>query len=75
MLYLVSPGGTSVVDTGGKNFIFWFSRTQENAFLDAFSKGFDFVAQRFSVQQKSGGAMAHPAPLVVWALIETSHVH
>ena len=36
MLYLVSPGGTSMVGTGGEIFVSWFSRRQENAFPDAF---------------------------------------
>ena len=44
MLYIVSPGGTSKVDAGGENFVFGFSRTRENAFLDGFSKNFVFFA-------------------------------
>ena len=36
-----------VTDVGGKNFVFWFSRTQENASLDALSKDVDFVPQMF----------------------------
>ena len=32
-----------MVDAGGENFAFRFSRTQENAFLGAFSKSFAFV--------------------------------
>ena len=45
MLYFVSPGGASMVDAGGKNFVYWSSRTQENANLDAFSPNFVFVPQ------------------------------
>ena len=48
-----------------ENFVFWFSRTQENATLDAFSKNFVFAPQMFFIQQKSGGDMTHP---VAWAL-------
>ena len=51
-----------MVDVGGENFVFWFSRTQENAFLDTFSKNFVSGPQMFFAQQKNGGAMAHPAP-------------
>ena len=51
-----------MVDAGGNNFVFWFSRTRENAFLDAFSKNFVFLPQMLFVQQKSGGSKAHPAP-------------
>ena len=36
MLYLVSLGGASMVGAGGEIFVLWFSRTQENAFPDAF---------------------------------------
>ena len=36
MLYLLSPGGVSLVDAGGGNYRIWFSRTQEIAFLDKF---------------------------------------
>ena len=50
-----------MVDVRGENFVFWFSRTQENAFLDAFLRNYVFVPQMFFVQQKSEGAMAHPA--------------
>ena len=35
VLYLVFPGGASVVGAGGEIFVFWFSRTQEKAFPDA----------------------------------------
>ena len=59
-LYFVSPGGASMVDAGRENVVFWFSRTQEHAFLDAFSKNFTFLPEIFFVQQKSEGAMAHP---------------
>ena len=34
VLYLVSPGGTSMMGAGGEIVVFWFSRTQENAFPD-----------------------------------------
>ena len=48
MLLFVSPGGASIMDAGGENYVFWFSRTEEkDAFLDAFSKNFDFVPQMF----------------------------
>ena len=67
MLYLVSAGGVFVVDAGGENFIFWLSRTQENAILDTFSKNFVFVLQMFFVQQKSGRPM-YTRPPVAWAL-------
>ena len=36
VLYYQSPEGASMVDAGGKIFVFWFSRAQENAFPDAF---------------------------------------
>ena len=51
-----------MVDAGGENFVFWFSRTQESAFLDTISKNFVFVPQKSFVQQKSGEATAHPTP-------------
>ena len=38
------------MDAGGENFVFWFSRAQEYAFLDAFSKLFVFVPQIFFAQ-------------------------
>ena len=62
MLYIVSPGSVSMADVGGETSVFWFSRIQENAFLDPFSKNFVFVPQTFFIQQKSGGAMAHSVP-------------
>ena len=34
-----------MVDVGGENFVFWFYRTQEHVFLDAFSKKLVFVQQ------------------------------
>ena len=34
-----------MVDGGRENFEFWFSRTQENAFRDMFSKNLVFVPQ------------------------------
>ena len=54
-----------MVDAAGENFIFWFSRTQENAFIYVFLQEFAFVPQMFFVHQKSGGFMAHPAPSCV----------
>ena len=61
--YLVSPGGASIVGAEEENYVFWSSRTQENAILDALSKKFCFCATYdFFVQQISRGAMAHPAP-------------
>ena len=65
VLYLVSPRGSSVVDAGGKNFVFWFSKTQENAFLDAFSKNFVLCRKRFWFIRKVEG----PWPEVAWALL------
>ena len=59
--YLISIIVTSMVDTGGKNFVFWFSRIQENATLVRFSKSFVFMPQ-FFLQQKSEGTMVHLAP-------------
>ena len=68
MLCIVSSEGASMVDAGGENFIFWVSRTRENAFLDAFQRSF-FFATIFFAQQKNGGSMAHPSPPPVgWAL-------
>ena len=61
VLYLISPGGTSMVDAGGENFVFWFSRARENAFLGAFKQVLFFATTVF-VQQKNGEAMAHPPP-------------
>ena len=55
-----------MVDTTVENFVFWFSRTQENAFIYVFLQEFAFVPQMFFVHQKSGGgSMAHPAPSCV----------
>ena len=34
-----------MVGAGWENFVLWFSGTQENTFLDAFSKNFVFVPQ------------------------------
>ena len=50
-----------MVDARGENFVFWFSRTQKNASLDAFQTIL-FLRRKFFVQQKSGGAMVHPTP-------------
>ena len=50
-----------MVDAGWGNFVFLFSRTQENAFLDAFSRKCVSVPQMYFVQQRSGGAIA-PIP-------------
>ena len=36
-----------MVGSGGENFVFWFSRSRENAFLCAFSKNFVFVLHMF----------------------------
>ena len=68
MSYVVSPGGASMVDVRRYNFVIWFSRTRENAFLNAFSKNFVFC-HTFILLSKSGGAMAHPAPLAAWVLL------
>ena len=53
ILYFVSAGEAAMVDAGGENLIFLFSMTQENAFLEVFSKNFVFAPQIFFVQQKS----------------------
>ena len=59
MLYLVSPGGATMVDRGGENFIFWFATTHENAFQDTFFQRILFLYHKcFFVQRKSGGNMA-----------------
>ena len=50
-----------MVDAGRESFVFWFFRTQENAFLDAFSKNFVFVPQIFFVQQKVEGRPPPPS--------------
>ena len=52
MLYIVSPEGASMAEAEVENFVFLFSRTQENAFLDAFSKKFVFVPQIFCSAEK-----------------------
>ena len=46
-----------MMDAGCENFVLWFSRTCEKAFLDAFSNNY---ATRVFVQQKGGGATVHP---------------
>ena len=52
-----------MMDARGENLAFWFSRAQENAFLDAFSKEFVFVPQMFFVLYRNGGAIVYaPAP-------------
>ena len=51
-----------MVDAGGENFVLWFFRTHEKAFLDTFSKYFVFVPKMIFVQQKCGGAMAPLLP-------------
>ena len=56
VVYLASPGGSSMVDAGGENFVFWFSRTEENAILDMFSKNFAFVPRIFLLSRKEEGA-------------------
>ena len=44
------------------DFIFWFSRNQENAFLDAFQRILFLCHNCLFVQQKCRGAMVHPPP-------------
>ena len=44
-----------MADAGGKNFVFWFSRTQENASLDTFSKNFVLCHQCFLFSRKVEG--------------------
>ena len=55
MLYIISPEGAPMVDTGGENFFSWFSRTQENAFLYAYSKKFVFCHTCFLFSRKVEG--------------------
>ena len=55
MLYIASPGGTSMVDARWENFVFRFSRTQEDAFLEAFSKNFASRPQSFLLSRKVEG--------------------
>ena len=43
MIYLVSPEGASMVDAGGENFVFLFSRAEKNVLLDVLLKNFDFM--------------------------------
>ena len=62
VLYFVSPWCTTIVEAGGKNFVFLCARAQENAFLDTFSPNFVYMPL-FLVQQKSGGAWP-PDPLL-----------
>ena len=51
-----------MVDSGGGNCVFYFSRTQESAFLDTFSKNFVFVPQMpFYLAEKWRGH-GPPAP-------------
>ena len=59
MLYFVSHGSISKVDARGEIFVFLFSRTQENSFLDTFSENF-LCHKCFFVRQKDGGAMSPP---------------
>ena len=54
-------------DAECENFVFWFSRTQENAFLDAFSNSFVPGPHMFFAQQKMKGPWP-TRPLVTWAL-------
>ena len=42
-------------DAGCENFVFWLSRTKENAFLDAFSNSFVPGPHMFFAQQKMKG--------------------
>ena len=62
VLYLVSPEGASMVDAGGENFVFLFSRTQEKAFLDTFSKKFVSVPQIFFCSAKTWRSHGLPPP-------------
>ena len=41
-----------MVDAGWENFVFRFSRTQENAFLEVFSKNFASRPQSFLLSRK-----------------------
>ena len=41
-----------MVDAGGENFVFWFSRTREDAFLGAFSNNFVFCHKCFLFSRK-----------------------
>ena len=54
MLHLASPESTSTVGAGGKMFVFWFSRAQENAFPGAFFRfAMVFLKEtNFFVEQK-----------------------
>ena len=45
-----------MVDAGEEHFIFWLPRTQENAFLDAFSKKFVLVLHVFLFSRKVEGS-------------------
>ena len=60
VLYLVSPGGASMVNARGENFMFWFSRTQKKTFLDKFSKNLFLCHKHF----------VPPSPPVAWALLK-----
>ena len=55
-LYVISPGGASMVDHGG----FWFSRTRENVFLDAFSKNFLATSFLSSIKAEGSWPTRHP---------------
>ena len=59
---------------GGGNFKIWSPRTKESQLRYVF-KDFCFCATSLFVQQKSGGAMAHLAPLVTLALCCTPFLH
>ena len=43
------------MDAEGENFIFWLSRTQESAFLDAFSKNLFLCHASFLFSRKLEG--------------------
>ena len=45
---------------GGGDFVFWFSRTQENAFLEAFSK--NFVPHMFFCSAEKWRSHGPPTP-------------
>ena len=71
ILYLPETPGERMtlwhmVDAGGENFVFWFTRTQEEAFLDTFQRILFLCHKCFFVQQNSGGTLA-PGPPVAWA--------
>ena len=56
-----------MVDAGGDNFVFWFSRNRENSFLDTLSKNFVFCLKCFLFSRKWRGR-SPPAPPAARAL-------